>query len=663
MGVQITLTDGTKRQLIEYDEVNTQIVTELTNRNLAADIQTEVESQVEALNLVGTVKTEVENQVKALDLTDAVKTEVEEQLGAIDLEELTKDPKTYVLTSPDEKLEDIIDMAVGDFAIVKSLIADDKYSYTGYTYSEIAEENFQWVALDGNYNANNVYFDNDFTITQDIGTFKINGAKSSNIAASGKSLKTLLSEMFAEEKQSTKTDPTFKISSLTASTPNNDLEIGTYISAVTVDTTFTDGKYSEGTVDSTGKNYSSNTNAGCKAATYELSNSLFSSSANINAKSGTFNFSVPGSTELPTKTKTYTVSSGSGIEIIPGNGGHGDVIYEAIIPLLQLETETEVKFKVTINQIPDTAFNSAEVYAKYFAETGTNFDSDDYAYVDVISIEHGQTYPTDIAAGYVQPVTVADTTTLTWCEQSDFNTEKVFSASEDLPKTFEVTCIGTNFNLKLIEPQVGFNKDQLNAFVNRYSLYIEAEWTEAVPQLQIDSTNSKAYCTITGKCTYEAPERLPATNLGNESTCEEIQAGTLEANKELKLTGYRKCFYKVNDSGNVMSIDALKSLASDTIRSTFACVSNAPSTLPTELNLTAGTQQLVFLAPAGTYTKFSVTDITNPQATFTLGNENYAKALKVEGANNFAGIDYDMWVISLDVPYQTDATINIERSK
>ena len=178
------------------------------------------------------------------------------------------------------------------------------------------------------------------------------------------------------------------------------------------------------------------------------------------------------------------------------------------------------------------------------------------------------------------------------------------------------------------------------------------------PQLQIDSTNNKAYCSITGKCTYEAPERLPATNLGNESTCKEIQAGTLEANKELKLTGYRKCFYKVNDSGNVMSIDALKSLASDTIRSTFAYVSNAPSTLPTELDLTAGTQQLVFLAPTGTYTKFSVTDITNPQATFTLGNENYAKALKVEGANNFAGIDYDMWVISLDVPYQTDATIN-----
>ncbi|WP_291627930.1 hypothetical protein [Clostridium sp.] len=57
-------------------------------------------------------------------------------------------------------------MAAGDIAIVKSLIADNKYQYTAYVYDAKTKA---WAAMDGNYNATNIYFDNDLTITANIG--------------------------------------------------------------------------------------------------------------------------------------------------------------------------------------------------------------------------------------------------------------------------------------------------------------------------------------------------------------------------------------------------------------------------------------------------------------------------------------------------------------
>jgi hypothetical protein len=52
----------------------------------------------------------------------------------------------------------------GDIAIVKDPIANNKYEYTSYVYTGEV-----WAAMDGNYNATNIYFDTDLTITEDIG--------------------------------------------------------------------------------------------------------------------------------------------------------------------------------------------------------------------------------------------------------------------------------------------------------------------------------------------------------------------------------------------------------------------------------------------------------------------------------------------------------------
>ena len=55
----------------------------------------------------------------------------------------------------------------GDIGIVKEAIAGDKKQYTAYVYNGTA-----WTAMDGNYNAENVYFDKDLVTTSAVGNIK-----------------------------------------------------------------------------------------------------------------------------------------------------------------------------------------------------------------------------------------------------------------------------------------------------------------------------------------------------------------------------------------------------------------------------------------------------------------------------------------------------------
>lgn len=52
----------------------------------------------------------------------------------------------------------------GDVIVLKDLIAEDKYQFTSYAY-----DGEKWVAMDGNYDAENVYLASNLTITADIG--------------------------------------------------------------------------------------------------------------------------------------------------------------------------------------------------------------------------------------------------------------------------------------------------------------------------------------------------------------------------------------------------------------------------------------------------------------------------------------------------------------
>jgi hypothetical protein len=68
-------------------------------------------------------------------------------------------------------------------AIVKKLINGTTYSYTSYVYSRGV-----WAAMDGNYSAENVYFDEDLVSTYAIGNITLTNGQGT-VAAMGKNLK------------------------------------------------------------------------------------------------------------------------------------------------------------------------------------------------------------------------------------------------------------------------------------------------------------------------------------------------------------------------------------------------------------------------------------------------------------------------------------------
>lgn len=97
----------------------------------------------------------------------------------------------------------------GDTAIVKRLIASDKYSYTAYVYNGSV-----WTAMDGNYRADNVYFDDDITYTVAIGTLaKPSG--SAKFSAKGKNVEQVFSSLMAQEANPSKTNPAVTIGTQT----------------------------------------------------------------------------------------------------------------------------------------------------------------------------------------------------------------------------------------------------------------------------------------------------------------------------------------------------------------------------------------------------------------------------------------------------------------
>ena len=99
----------------------------------------------------------------------------------------------------------------GNIAIVTKTITDGIISRTAYAYTKDGE----WAALDGNYDAKDIYFSEDLTYTSDIGALKLpSGATSSTYEASGKSLDALIKRLMAETIAPTITQPKF---SLTAS--------------------------------------------------------------------------------------------------------------------------------------------------------------------------------------------------------------------------------------------------------------------------------------------------------------------------------------------------------------------------------------------------------------------------------------------------------------
>ena len=124
-----------------------------------------------------------------------------------------------------------------DIGVVKHAIAGNAMSYTAYVYNGST-----WTAMDGNYDASNVYFATDLTATAPVGVVEIPASGSTTIAAAGKSLKDVLASILAKRVAPKATAPSASINFTNAT---KSLEVGTTVTP-TYAATFNPGSYTYG---------------------------------------------------------------------------------------------------------------------------------------------------------------------------------------------------------------------------------------------------------------------------------------------------------------------------------------------------------------------------------------------------------------------------------
>lgn len=98
-----------------------------------------------------------------------------------------------------EVLATITSPGKGDAAIVKRVISEGKKSYTAYVY-----DGTKWEAMDGNYNASNVYLGADITMAGNytqVGNLAKTQTGTATFATKGKSVADVLTEIFSKRLQ------------------------------------------------------------------------------------------------------------------------------------------------------------------------------------------------------------------------------------------------------------------------------------------------------------------------------------------------------------------------------------------------------------------------------------------------------------------------------
>lgn len=157
-------------------------------------------------------------------------------------------------------------LRAGDIAIVRTLIAGGKYSYTSYVYDT------EWKAMDGNVNAENVYLADNIVLAgayTQVGNITKGQTATGSLATAGKNLKEVLQSIFTKELNPTATQPSVSVSL----TPSGAKEVGTKVTP-TYSASLNAGSYTYGPA------------TGITATSWEISDTESSTST---AASGSFN--------------------------------------------------------------------------------------------------------------------------------------------------------------------------------------------------------------------------------------------------------------------------------------------------------------------------------------------------------------------------------------
>ena len=161
------------------------------------------------------------------------------------------------------------------------------YSYTGYVYTITYDSDgiawSIWQAMDGNYSAKDIYFTQDFKFTGPVGVVTQKEIDDNNgyVArrATGRNLQDFMYDLFAQSKKPNVVDPTYSLSA--SATVDGDSEVGTYITALNWNGTFTSGSYQYGSVNVSDRNVRNTDTATGITATYKMTNSITTDESNL----------------------------------------------------------------------------------------------------------------------------------------------------------------------------------------------------------------------------------------------------------------------------------------------------------------------------------------------------------------------------------------------
>ena len=107
----------------------------------------------------------------------------------------------------------------GDMAVVVRTFVEGKQSYTAYIHDGTG-----FKAMDGNYSADNVYFDKNLKLTEAFGRYEPDASGSVEVPSTGQSVYSLIEDAFSQSKNPTTTQPS---ASVTITANSGTFEIGT----------------------------------------------------------------------------------------------------------------------------------------------------------------------------------------------------------------------------------------------------------------------------------------------------------------------------------------------------------------------------------------------------------------------------------------------------
>ena len=262
----------------------------------------------------------VESDTGKFKFGDGEKTFAQLNYAGIDQAQLDATNDSFTKLTPADDVSDtaaltgIANPKKGDIAVVERAIGgvSTASTMTAYMY-----DGANWCALDGNYDASNVYFDSDLTYTASIGALKLASGKSSDTyAAKGKSLEEVIKRLMAETIAPTITQPKYTYDSIGSNLSSSTVECGTKVTQLKWNASFTDGSYSYGYLNADGT-VNTSTAAGC-SATYSMSCDKEGSTTTPNAQDGTWTLTTPyvvkdtdSSASVGSITTTCTISGSS----------------------------------------------------------------------------------------------------------------------------------------------------------------------------------------------------------------------------------------------------------------------------------------------------------------------------------------------------------------